>query len=42
MLEDAVARFGTASGDDPDVEGLVALDTEVRRAFAVRPSGARA
>ncbi|HUG30018.1 MAG TPA: 1-deoxy-D-xylulose-5-phosphate reductoisomerase [Candidatus Limnocylindria bacterium] len=42
MLEDAVARFGTASGDDPDVEGLVALDAEVRRAFAVRPSGVRA
>ena len=42
MLEDAVARFGTAAGDDPDVDGLVALDAEVRRAFAVRPSGARA
>ena len=42
MLEDAVARFGMGSGGDPDVEGLVALDAEVRLAFATGPSGARA
>jgi 1-deoxy-D-xylulose-5-phosphate reductoisomerase len=42
LLEDAVARFGTAGGPDPDVEALVALDAEVRRSIAPRPSGARA
>jgi 1-deoxy-D-xylulose-5-phosphate reductoisomerase len=32
LLEAAVTRFGT--GDDPDLETLVALDQEVRAAFA--------
>jgi 1-deoxy-D-xylulose-5-phosphate reductoisomerase len=32
LLEAAVTRFGT--GDDPDLETLVALDREVRAAFA--------
>jgi 1-deoxy-D-xylulose-5-phosphate reductoisomerase len=34
LLEDAVARFGTSTGTDPDVDDLVALDLEVRAAFA--------
>jgi 1-deoxy-D-xylulose-5-phosphate reductoisomerase len=32
LLEAAVTRFG--SGDDPDLENLVALDREVRARFA--------
>ena len=42
LLEDVVARFGTATGPDPDVEALVALDAEVRRSMASRRTGARA
>jgi 1-deoxy-D-xylulose-5-phosphate reductoisomerase len=35
LLEAAVERFGGTSGDrGPDIDGLVALDTEVRAAFA--------
>ena len=35
LLEAAVARFGGTSGDGgPDIDGLVALDAEVRAAFA--------
>jgi 1-deoxy-D-xylulose-5-phosphate reductoisomerase len=35
LLEDAVARFGTSpDGAEPDVDGLIALDAEVRGAFA--------
>src|SRR4051794_1156783 len=30
LLEAAVAQFGTVSGEDPDLEELVALDREVR------------
>ena len=30
MLEAAVERFGSTTGPDPDVDGLVALDAEVR------------
>jgi 1-deoxy-D-xylulose-5-phosphate reductoisomerase len=37
LLEAAVTRFGT--GDDPDLEGLVALDQEVRAAFAAWTTG---
>ena len=34
LLEAAVTRFGTPGGADPDLDELVALDLEVRRAFA--------
>ena len=34
LLEDAVTRFGSHAGPDPDVDDLVALDAEVRLAFA--------
>ena len=33
VLEDAVARFGTSAGPDPDLGELMALDREVRAAF---------
>ena len=42
LLEDAVARFGTATTVEPDVDALIALDAEVRASIAPRPSGARA
>ncbi len=34
LLEAAVRRFGEGAGQAPDVDGLVALDREVRAAFA--------
>ena len=34
LLDQAVERFGSAGGPDPDVDELVALDREVRAAFA--------
>jgi len=37
LLEAAVTRFGAQGGPDPDVEALVALDVEVRAAFANGP-----
>ena len=37
LLEAAVAQFGGGSDPEPDVEALVALDTEVRAAFAFGP-----
>jgi 1-deoxy-D-xylulose-5-phosphate reductoisomerase len=37
LLEAAVHRFGEGAGQAPDVEGLVALDREVRAAFATGP-----
>jgi 1-deoxy-D-xylulose-5-phosphate reductoisomerase len=37
LLESAVARFGEGSDQAPDVAGLVALDHEVRAAFATGP-----
>ena len=37
LLETAVERFGGGGAIDPDVEALVALDTEVRAAFASGP-----
>jgi 1-deoxy-D-xylulose-5-phosphate reductoisomerase len=41
LLEDAVARFGTAGGaPEPALDELVALDAEVRAAFAA-PAGVR-
>ena len=39
LLEAAVARFGTGAGADPDLDELVALDAEVRAAFASTASG---
>jgi 1-deoxy-D-xylulose-5-phosphate reductoisomerase len=41
LLEDAVARFGTASGD-PDIGALVALDREVRAAYSTGTVGGAA
>ena len=37
LLEAAVGRFGEGADQAPDVEGLVALDREVRAAFATGP-----
>ena len=37
LLESAVARFGGNGEPEPDVEALVALDSEVRAAFASGP-----
>ena len=43
VLEAAVERFGRgAGGSDPDVDELVALDAEVRAAFATGPVGGEA
>ena len=42
LLEDAVARFGTASERDPDLDEVLALDAEVRANLASVPSVAPA
>ena len=42
LLEAAVARFGTRSGPDPDLDELVALDAEVRASLATTPARAGA
>ena len=42
LLESALERFGGGATDDPDVETLVALDAEVRAAFAAGPVGGAA
>jgi 1-deoxy-D-xylulose-5-phosphate reductoisomerase len=42
LLEAAVARFGTATGSDPDLDELMALDAEVRANLASVPAGAGA
>ncbi|MEX1173658.1 MAG: 1-deoxy-D-xylulose-5-phosphate reductoisomerase, partial [Chloroflexota bacterium] len=42
LLEAAVERFGTTGDPAPDVDGLVALDAEVRAAFASGPLERRA
>jgi 1-deoxy-D-xylulose-5-phosphate reductoisomerase len=39
LLEAAVTQFGAGDPSEPDVEGLVAIDAEVRRAFATGPVG---
>ncbi len=39
LLEAAVARFGGKADDPPDVEALIALDAEVRAAFATARIG---
>jgi 1-deoxy-D-xylulose-5-phosphate reductoisomerase len=41
LLEKAVARFG-AGPTEPDVDALIALDAEVRAAFATEPVGGTA
>jgi 1-deoxy-D-xylulose-5-phosphate reductoisomerase len=40
LLEAAVRRFGEGADQAPDVDGLVALDREVRAAFATGPVSA--
>jgi 1-deoxy-D-xylulose-5-phosphate reductoisomerase len=40
LLEAAVGRFGRGGGAEPDVDALVALDAEVRAAYATGPIGA--
>jgi 1-deoxy-D-xylulose-5-phosphate reductoisomerase len=42
LLEAAVARFGTRSGPDPDLDELVALNAEVRASLATMPARASA
>ncbi len=42
LLEVAVDRFGTTGDPAPDVEGLIALDAEVRAAYATGPIGTSA
>lgn len=42
LLAAAVERFGEAGAAEPDVDGLVALDAEVRAAFASGSTGAHA
>jgi 1-deoxy-D-xylulose-5-phosphate reductoisomerase len=42
LLEAAVGRFGAPGGADPDVDELVALDREVRAAYAASATGAPA
>jgi 1-deoxy-D-xylulose-5-phosphate reductoisomerase len=37
LLEAAVERFGATGGPEPDVDGLIALDGEVRAAFSAGP-----
>jgi 1-deoxy-D-xylulose 5-phosphate reductoisomerase len=39
LLEAAVTRFGEGADQAPDVDSLVALDHEVRAAFASGPIG---
>jgi 1-deoxy-D-xylulose-5-phosphate reductoisomerase len=42
LLEAAVEQFGESGDGDPDVEQLIALDSEVRAAFATAPIGGAA
>jgi len=42
LLEAAIGRFGGGAAADPDVEELVALDADVRAAFATTQFGAPA
>ncbi len=42
LMEAAVERYGAGSDPEPDVETLVALDAEVRAAFATGPVGGAA
>ncbi len=42
LLEAAVERFGSTGDPEPDVADLIALDAEIRAAFASGPIGGRA
>jgi 1-deoxy-D-xylulose-5-phosphate reductoisomerase len=42
LLEAAVRRYGEGADQAPDVDGLVALDREVRAAFTTGPIGGAA
>ena len=42
LLEAAIERFGSGADGEPDVDALVALDAEVRAAFAAGPVGGAA
>lgn len=42
VLDAAIERFGSSGGGDPDLATLVALDLEVRAAFAAPAAGGRA
>jgi 1-deoxy-D-xylulose-5-phosphate reductoisomerase len=42
LLEAAVTRFGSDADQAPDLESLIALDVEVRRAYATGPVGSSA
>jgi 1-deoxy-D-xylulose-5-phosphate reductoisomerase len=42
VLDAAIERFGSSGGGDPDLANLVALDLEVRAAFAAPAAGGRA
>jgi 1-deoxy-D-xylulose-5-phosphate reductoisomerase len=42
LLEAAVERFGGTAGPEPDVDGLIELDSAVRAAFASGPIGGTA
>ncbi len=42
LLEAAIDRFGTTGAAEPDVDALIALDAEVRAAFASGPIGGAA
>jgi 1-deoxy-D-xylulose-5-phosphate reductoisomerase len=42
LLEAAVERFGGTADPDPDVDGLIELDSAVRAAFATGPIGGTA
>jgi 1-deoxy-D-xylulose-5-phosphate reductoisomerase len=39
LLEQVVERYGETGGPDPDVDALIALDAEIRSAFATAPIG---
>jgi 1-deoxy-D-xylulose 5-phosphate reductoisomerase len=39
LLESAVGQYGASADQAPDLEALVALDAEVRAAYAAGPIG---
>ncbi len=41
LLETAVGRFGSGTDQAPDLDALIALDAEVRAAYATGPIGSR-
>jgi 1-deoxy-D-xylulose 5-phosphate reductoisomerase len=40
LLEAAIERYGRGGPSEPDIDELVALEREVRAAFATEPFGA--